>query len=83
MTYAGAVEVNGFYWFGEFSVEWEGPSGYANGLERSSIVWLLEIVKVEGVAKIKDFRSISLVGSVYKLITEMLARKMTKWWIKW
>lgn len=36
------------------------------------------ILKVEGVTSIKDFIPISFVGSIYKLIFKVLARRITK-----
>lgn len=36
------------------------------------------IAKVEGVKDIKQFRPINLVGCIFKLISKVLARKLTK-----
>lgn len=36
------------------------------------------ILKIAGTISIKDFKPISFVGSMYKLIVKVLARRMTK-----
>lgn len=40
--------------------------------------FLVIIVEVEGTDNIKNFRSNSSVGSIYKLIAKVLVRRMTK-----
>lgn len=38
--------------------------------------FLVLIPKVEGIINIRDFRSISLIGGAYKLLANVLAKKM-------
>lgn len=40
--------------------------------------FLVLIVMLSGTRDIKDFRPINLVGSIYKLIAKVIARRITK-----
>ena len=40
--------------------------------------WVVLIPKLDGVVEIKDFRPISMIGSIYKIIYKILARRLSK-----
>lgn len=43
--------------------------------------FLVLIPKKGGVEELKDFRPISLVGSVYKILAKVLANRLRKFWL--
>lgn len=42
------------------------------------MTWVTLIPKFEGAMKIKDYRPISMVGCIYKVITKVLANRLRK-----
>lgn len=45
-------------------------------LREVNIIWVLFILKVEGVCELDKFRFISTVGCVYKVIVKLLVRRL-------
>ena len=43
-----------------------------------NMTWVTLIPKFEGAQDMKDYRPISIVGSIYKIISKVLARKLRK-----
>nr|GFC29008.1 RNA-directed DNA polymerase, eukaryota, reverse transcriptase zinc-binding domain protein [Tanacetum cinerariifolium] len=49
------------------------PGLFSKGCNSSFVVWILKVTDAKSV---NDFRSISLIGSVYKVITKILANRL-------
>ncbi|GJR56538.1 RNA-directed DNA polymerase, eukaryota [Tanacetum coccineum] len=53
-----------------------GPDGYTFGFYRGNYSFIALIPKTQGAKMVKDFRPISLIGSLYKIITKLLANRL-------